>query len=66
MDVRHGGHDGHLLATDADSGRQDHSTNGQPFKLTMATIGRWNGGKMIEESLFWDNQDFMRQIGLAK
>jgi len=39
---------------------------GKPFKISMATIGQWRNGKMIAESLFWDNQDFMRQIGLAK
>jgi predicted ester cyclase len=39
---------------------------GKPFKISMATIGQWKNGKMIAESLFWDNQDFMRQIGLAK
>ena len=36
------------------------------FKLSMATIGHWKGGKMIEEFLFWDNQSFMKQIGLAQ
>ena len=39
---------------------------GKPFKLTMVTVGHWKDGKMIEESLFWDNQAFMKQIGLAK
>ena len=39
---------------------------GKSFSLTMATIGRWKDGRMIEESLFWDNQAFMRQIGLAQ
>jgi len=38
---------------------------GKPFKLTMATIGRWENGVMAEEWLFWDNQTFMQQIGLA-
>jgi predicted ester cyclase len=38
---------------------------GKPFKLTMATIGRWENGVMAEEWLFWDNQTFMKQIGLA-
>jgi hypothetical protein len=38
----------------------------KPFKLTMVTIGRWEGGVMKEEWLYWDNQEFMRQIGLAK
>lgn len=37
---------------------------GKPFKLPMATIGHWKNGVMIEEWLFWDNQAFMKQIGL--
>ncbi|WHF51494.1 ester cyclase [Chryseobacterium gotjawalense] len=37
------------------------------FKLSMATIAHWGpDGKMTEEHLFWDNQSFMKQIGLAK
>mgnify|MGYP000845333311 CR=1 FL=1 len=36
------------------------------FKLSMATVGHWKDGKMIEEYLFWDNQSFMKQVGLAK
>lgn len=37
------------------------------FKLSMATIGHWGAdNKMTEEYLFWDNQSFMKQIGLAK
>src|SRR5512142_203424 len=39
---------------------------GKKFKLAMATIGHWKDGKMDYEWLFWDNQEFMRQIGLAK
>ena len=40
---------------------------GKKFKLSMATIGHWNAdGKMSEEYLFWDNQAFMKQIGLTK
>jgi predicted ester cyclase len=39
---------------------------GKSFKLAMATIGHWKDGKMDHEWLFWDNQEFMRQIGLAK
>ena len=34
------------------------------FKVSMVTIGHWKGGKMIEEYLFWDNQSFMKQIGV--
>lgn len=38
----------------------------KPFKLQMATIGRWENGVMVEEWLFWDNQAFMKQIGAAQ
>ncbi|MGO1071124.1 ester cyclase [Lysobacter sp. CA199] len=38
----------------------------KPFKLAMATIGRWENGVMVEEWLFWDNQAFMKQIGAAQ
>lgn len=38
---------------------------GKPFKLTMCTVGHWKNGVMDEEYLFWDNQTFMKQIGLA-
>ena len=36
----------------------------KPFKFSMCTIGHWKEGKMTEEYLFWDNQAFMKQIGL--
>ncbi len=36
---------------------------GKAFKLRMVTVGRWQGGAMTEEYLFWDNAAFMRQIG---
>lgn len=39
---------------------------GKSFKLPMVTIGLWKNGVMYEEHLFWDNQAFMKQIGLAK
>lgn len=38
---------------------------GKSFRLTMSTIGHWKGTTMDHEWLFWDNQTFMRQIGLA-
>ncbi len=38
---------------------------GKSFKLPMVTIGLWKDGTMYEEHLFWDNQAFMKQIGLA-
>lgn len=38
---------------------------GKKFKLPMCTIGMWKDGVMYEEQLFWDNQSFIKQIGLA-
>lgn len=38
---------------------------GKKFKLSMVTIGHWKGDKMSEEYLFWDNQAFMKQIGVG-
>jgi hypothetical protein len=39
---------------------------GKRFAIGMATIGHWTNGTMDHEWLFWDNQDFMTQIGLGK
>jgi len=39
---------------------------GKRFALSMATIAQWNDGKIAHEWLFWDNHDFMKQIGLAQ
>ena len=39
---------------------------GRRFAIGMATIGHWSGKTMDHEWLFWDNQDFLNQIGLAK
>lgn len=39
---------------------------GKSFKLSMATIGRWENGVMVEEWLFWDNQAFLKQVGLTE
>lgn len=41
-------------------------STGKAFRLTMVTIGHWKGGTMDHEWLFWDNHEFMRQIGLAQ
>jgi len=33
----------------------------------MATIGHWNKDRvMFEEFLFWDNGEFMKEIGLGQ
>lgn len=42
------------------------SPTGKSFKLTMCTVGHWKNGVMVEEYLFWDNQAFMKQIGLVQ
>ena len=40
---------------------------GKHFKFSLATIGHWGpDAKMTEEYLFWDNQSFIKQIGLGK
>ena len=39
---------------------------GEKFALGMVTVGHWTDGKMDHEWLFWDNGDFMKQIGLVK
>jgi len=40
--------------------------NGNKVKLAMVTLGHWTkDGVMDEEYLFWDNQAYMKQLGLA-
>jgi len=40
---------------------------GKAYRIPMATLGHWGkDGVMFEEYLFWDNGEFMKQIGLAK
>ncbi|MBI1404236.1 MAG: polyketide cyclase [Porphyrobacter sp.] len=40
--------------------------NGKAFKIPMATVSHWNKeGTMSEEYLFWDNQTYMAQLGIA-
>jgi hypothetical protein len=39
---------------------------GKSFLIPMCTIGHWKDGVMIQESLFWDNQTYMNQMGLWK
>lgn len=39
---------------------------GKKYSINMATVGIWNrNGTMDEEFLFWDNQTFYQQIGVA-
>jgi len=39
---------------------------GKAVKMSMATIARWANGCIAEEHLFWDNAEYMKQLGLAK
>ena len=40
---------------------------GKAYRIPMATIGHWGkDGIMFEEYLFWDNAEFMKQIGLGQ
>lgn len=39
---------------------------GKAFAIGMVTVGHWVDGKMDHEWLFWDNADFMKQIGLGQ
>ena len=38
---------------------------GKRFALPMATIAHWKNGTMDHEWLFWDSQEFMKQLGIA-
>lgn len=37
---------------------------GQEYRLAMVTIAHWDNGTIREEWLYWDNQEFFKQIGL--
>ena len=39
---------------------------GKRFAIGMATISHWHGTTMDHEWLFWDNQEFIKQIGLGQ
>jgi hypothetical protein len=39
---------------------------GKAYRIPMATLGHWNkDGMMSEEFLFWDNGEFMKEIGVS-
>jgi SnoaL-like polyketide cyclase len=39
---------------------------GKAYRIRMATVSHWGAdGTMSEEYLFWDNQDFYRQLGVG-
>ncbi|MEW6043764.1 MAG: ester cyclase [Thermoproteota archaeon] len=39
---------------------------GKSFKVTVATIARWEDGRIAEEHLFWDNAEIAKQMGLIQ
>ena len=39
---------------------------GNKVRVSMATIAKWKDGCIAEEHLFWDNAEYMKQLGLAK
>jgi len=41
------------------------SPTGKKIKMPMATIARWENGCIAEEHLFWDNAEYMKQLGLG-
>jgi len=41
------------------------SPTGKKVKMPMATIARWKDGCIAEEHLFWDNAEYMKQLGLG-
>lgn len=38
---------------------------GKTFEVRVATLARWEKGRIAEEHLFWDNAHLNRQIGLV-
>jgi hypothetical protein len=39
---------------------------GKKVKISMATIAKWMNGCIAEEHLFWDNAEYMKQLGIGQ
>ena len=39
---------------------------GKEVRIKIATIARWENGRIAEEYLFWDNADWNQQIGIGQ
>ena len=37
---------------------------GKSFEISIVTLAKWQDGRIVEEYLMWDNEDWMRQIGV--
>lgn len=45
---------------------QTIAPTGNKVRMPMATIAKWKNGCIAEEHLFWDNAEYMKQLGLTK
>ena len=43
---------------------QVHEATGKTFELEFCTVARWQNGEIVEENLFDDQVNFLRQIGV--
>ena len=41
-----------------------HPPTGKTFELDFCTVARWKDGEIVEENLFYDQIEFMRQVGI--
>ena len=39
---------------------------GKSFEITMVTVAKWDGLKIVEELLFWDNANLSKQMGFEQ
>ena len=39
------------------------TSTGKSFEITMVTVAKWDGLKIVEEQLFWDNASMSKQMG---
>ena len=37
---------------------------GKSFDVRIVTLAKWKDGRIVEEYLIWDNEDWNKQIGL--
>lgn len=37
---------------------------GKSFEVIIVTLAKWQDGRIVEEYLIWDNEDWMNQIGV--
>ena len=41
-----------------------HPPTNKSFDLEFCTVARWKNGEIVEENLFYDQVEFLRQIGI--